>query len=261
MANYNDKIVLVTGASSGMGRATAVMLAQKGAKAVTVFARRQEQLEEVAKEIEGFGSKALVVVGDASKDEDNKRAVEETVKAFGGLTSAFVNAGAYRGGTPLDQTKDEDINAILDLNVKGVMYALRHAIPAIKSTVKGNEGSIVINSSCMGSAVIGPKSAGSGVYSASKAFVNSLVETAAIENAPTIRVNGVLPGVVRTNIMPVDDETYNAFGAAMQPLYGRPGQSPEVASLVSYLISDEASFISGANIKADGLWSMSGGSM
>lgn len=148
-------------------------------------------------------------------------------------------------------------------NMKGVIYAMRYAIPAIKNTIgeNGPTGSVVVNSSCMGQAVIGPKSAGSGIYSASKAFVNSLVETAAIENAPRIRVNGVMPGVVQTNIMPVDSDTYQAMGAAMQPLWGRPGKAVEVASLVGYLLSDEASFISGTNIKADGLWSLSGGGM
>lgn len=140
---------------------------------------------------------------------------------------------------------------------------MRYAIPVIKNTVgeKGPTGSIVVTSSCMGDTAIAPKSAGSAIYSASKAFVNSLVETAAIENAPRIRVNGVMSGVVKTNIMPVDDETYQAIGAALQPLYGRPGEPVEVASLVGYLLSDEASFISGTNIKVDGLWSLSAGGM
>ena len=261
---HESKVILVTGASSGMGRETALFLASKGINALTLFARGEEKLKEVAAEItEKFPSvKTLVVAGDASKAEDNQRAVDETVKAFGGITGAFVNAGVYRGGTPLAQVDDKDIDDILNVNVKGVVYALRSLLPAISKTVgsDGPTGSIVVNSSCMGEAVIGPKSAGSGVYSASKAAVNSLVETAAIENAPRIRVNGVLPGVIKTGIMPVDDETYEKVGAAMQPLYGRAGKAVEVASLVSYLLSDEASFISGSNIKVDGLWGLSGGS-
>lgn len=145
-------------------------------------------------------------------------------------------------------------------NVKGVIYGFKSCIPAIKKTVgeEGAAGSIVVNSSCMGATVIGPKSAGSSIYSASKAFVMSLVESAAIENAPRIRVNAVLPGVVQTNIMPVDDATYQTMASSMQPLWGRPGKPMEIGSLVGYLLSDEASFISGANIKADGLWSLSG---
>lgn len=263
-ASHTDKIILVTGASSGMGRETAKFLANKGAKALTLFARRKEQLQEVANEIQSKTStKVLVVVGDASNDQDVKRAVDDTVDAFGGITSAFINAGIYRGGTKLEETKDEDIQAILDVNVKGVVYALRHVLPAVANSVgpEGPTGSVVINSSAMGANVIGPKSAGSAIYSASKAFVNSLVETAAIEYAPRIRVNGVLPGVVKTSIFPVDDDTYNTIGAALQPLYGRPGTPDEIASLVSYLLGNEASFISGSNIKADGLWSLSGGGM
>lgn len=126
---------------------------------------------------------------------------------------------------------------------------------------EGPTGSIVVNSSCMGASVIAPKSVGSALYSASKAFVNSIVETAAIENAPRIRVNAVLPGVVQTGIMPVDDATYQAIAAKMQPLWARPGKPREVSSLVAFLLSDEASFISGDLIKADGLWSLSAGSL
>jgi NAD(P)-dependent dehydrogenase (short-subunit alcohol dehydrogenase family) len=264
---YADKIVLVTGASSGMGKATAIYLAGKGVKAITLFARGKDRLDEVANEIKAMGTatKTLIVVGDASKAGDNQRAIDETVAAFGGINSAFVNAGVYRGELPLADTPDEAIEDVLNVNVKGVIYALRCLIPAISKTVGDDKdmptGSIVVNSSCMGASVIAPKSNGSSIYSASKAFVNSLVLSAATENAPRIRVNGVMPGVVQTSIMPVDDATYQMLGAAVQPLYGRPGKSVEVASLVSYLISNEASFISGTNIKADGLWSLSGDNM
>jgi NAD(P)-dependent dehydrogenase (short-subunit alcohol dehydrogenase family) len=146
-------------------------------------------------------------------------------------------------------------------NVKGVIYDFKAVIPAIKSTVgeKGPTGSIVVNSSGMAQAVIGPKSGGAALYSASKAFVSSLTETAAVENAPRIRVNAVQPGVVATSMM--DTDTANMVGAALQPLWGRAGQPVEVASLVGYLISDEASFISGTNIRADGLWCLSGGEL
>jgi NAD(P)-dependent dehydrogenase (short-subunit alcohol dehydrogenase family) len=148
-------------------------------------------------------------------------------------------------------------------NVKSVLYAIRHLVPAIKATVgdNGPTGSIVVNSSCMGVAVVGTKSAGSAVYSASKAFVNSILETAAIENAPRFRVNAVLPGVVQTGLIPVDDATYQAIGASYQPLWGRPARAREVSALVSFLLSDEASFVSASLIKADGLWSLSGGGM
>lgn len=160
----------------------------------------------------------------------------------------------------MPETKNEDIDKIIDVNVKGVIYALRYTLPAIAATVgdSGPTGSVVVNSSCMGTAVIGPKSAGSSIYSASKAFVNSLVETAAIENAPRIRVNAVMPGVVKTGIAPLDDAAFEALGAQVQPLWGRAGTASEVASLVSFLIGNEASFISGSLIKADGLWGLSG---
>ena len=265
---FKDKIVLVTGASSGMGKSAALYLAQKGVRAITLMARTQEKLEEVAAEIATTypNVKTLVLAGDASKDEDNKAAVARTVDQFGGITGAFINAGIYRGGKPIEETDDAAINETLDVNVKGVLYALRHLIPAIKATVGDDvadpSGSIVVNSSCMAEAIVAPKSAGSSIYSASKAFVNSIVETAAIENAPRIRVNGVMPGVVRTGLISgADDATYDNIGAALQPLWGRAGKPEEISSLVAYLLGDEASFISGANIMADGLWSKSGGGM
>ncbi|CAB9507884.1 Diacetyl reductase [(S)-acetoin forming] [Seminavis robusta] len=258
------KVVLITGASSGMGKASALYLAQKGVKAITLFSRRKEALDETAKEIkEKFPSvQTLVVAGDVASAADNQRAVDETVKAFGCLHGAFLNAGVYKGGAPLHEVPEEDIQAILDINVKGTLYGLKSCIPAIKKTVgdEGPTGSIVVNSSCMARAVIGPKSANNGLYSASKAFVSSLVETAAVENAPRIRVNAVLPGVVKTSLMPVDDETYDTIGGRLQPLWGKAAMPQEVGSLVGYLLSDEASFISGTNINVDGLWSKSGGS-
>lgn len=262
---YANKIVLITGASSGIGKSTAMMLASKGAQAVTLFSRTEANLKAVQAEIQAAypNCKTLVVAGDASKAEDNQRAVDETVAAFGGITGVFINAGNFHGGKPIHEIDDASIEDTLNVNVKGVIYGLRAVIPAIQKTVgtSGPTGSVVVNSSCMGLAVIGPKSAGAGIYSASKAFVNSLVETAAIENAPRIRVNGVMPGVVKTGIMPVDDATYEHIASKMQPLWGRAGLPNELATLVSYLMSDEASFISGSNIKADGLWSLSGGIM
>lgn len=205
-----------------MGKETALQLGLKGVKGLTLFARRKEKLEEVAAEIKamGSGTEVLVVAGDATDEKDNERAVKETIEAFGGINSAFVNAGIFAGGKPLTETSNEDIDKIINVNIKGVIFALRYILPAIAKTVgdSGPTGSVVVNSSCMGAGVIAPKSAGASIYSASKAFVNSLVETAAIENAPRIRVNAVMPGLVTTEIMGSDHAAYDALGAQIQPL-------------------------------------------
>jgi 3-oxoacyl-[acyl-carrier protein] reductase len=139
-----------------------------------------------------------------------------------------------------------------------MIHGLKHTLPVIAETIgdEGRTGSVVVNGSCAAGATIAPKSAGSSIRSASKSFVNSLIETAAIENAPCIRVNGAVPGVVRAGIVPADDATCGAMGAHMQPLWGRPGRPEEVASLVSYLMGDEALFIFETDVKADGLWGL-----
>mgnify|MGYP000321351338 CR=1 FL=1 len=137
MNPFSDKIILVTGASSGIGKETARYRAGEGVKGVALFARSADKLEAVAKEINEVAgpTKALVIVGDVSKEADNQRAVEETVKTFGGITGAFINAGAYVGGMPLHETPDDKIDSVVDVNIKGVIFAFRHLIPAIKATV------------------------------------------------------------------------------------------------------------------------------
>lgn len=157
---------------------------------------------------------------------------------------------------------DADIQSVIDVNCKGIIYGFQAVLPAISKTVgdSGPTGAVVVNSSCMGSTIIAPKSIGSSIYSASKAFVNSIVQTAAIENAPRIRVNAVLPGVIQTDIMPLDDAGYQSVGAAMQPLWGRAGKPEEVSSVVAFLLGEGASMMSGQLVTVDGLWGLSDGS-
>lgn len=112
----DDKVYLVTGASSGMGRDTAYLLAEKGVKGLTLVARRKDVLDEVAADLAKLypNVQTLTVVGDVTSDSDNKRAVDETVAKFGGIHGAFVNAGTYRGGAKLPELSDEDMNIVID---------------------------------------------------------------------------------------------------------------------------------------------------
>jgi len=113
----NGKIVIITGASFGMGRATALYLAQKGVQGLTLFARRSEPLQELAQEIANQypSVKTLTVVGDVANAADNERAIRETVDTFGGLHGAFINAGMYKGGVPIPEVSDEDIDEIINV--------------------------------------------------------------------------------------------------------------------------------------------------
>jgi len=267
-SSLSDKNILITGASSDIGRETAIHLARKGVRAMTLFGRNEEKLDALAEEIHSMlpSTQTLVVSGDARKAVDNERAVSESVETHGGIHGAFIHAGVLANGAAIHETIDESIDSVLDNNVKGVIYALRYLIPAILKTVgeynaTDPTGSIVVTSSCMGNVVAGPSGGGSGIYSASKAFVNSLVTTAAMENAPRIRVNGIMPGVIQTSIMPSlgADESSESIEATLQSQGGSQSKATDIASLVSYLLSNEASFISGSNIKVEGLWSPSGG--
>jgi NADP-dependent 3-hydroxy acid dehydrogenase YdfG len=124
LAYYGEMKVLITGASSGIGKATALYLAENGVAAICLFARRPERLDELAQELKETYPyvKTLVVAGDASNAADNKRAVDEAVAAFGGLTAAFINAGVYHGSMPLTETPDAVVEEIIDVYVCAVWH-------------------------------------------------------------------------------------------------------------------------------------------
>jgi len=242
---FSDRVILVTGACSGMGKSTAFGLARRGAKAITLFGNRRNDLDEIAREIveiSGSTTRVLVVVGDSSISEDNLRAVNQTIEAFGGITGAFINAGIHGGRIPLSSHEiDEDKN----INLKGVIYALRHLLPAIQKTVgvDGPAGSIVVSSSVTAETFsFSQDTTASSISAASRAFLNSLVQTAAHEYGPRVKVNSVMSGVVQTELCPADDLTYHELCQQMPPLFSCPQIQNEDTDCLTLCIGNETHY-------------------
>ncbi|CAM9188291.1 unnamed protein product [Sphacelaria rigidula] len=244
------KVALVTGASTGIGKVTALEFAREGAKVVLV-ARNADKLKLVADEIKAAGGEALAVAGDASKEADCKNMVDMAVSTYGGLHVAFNNHGIFQGSSFAEMT-DEMATSLLDINLKSLIFCFKYEIPAMAKS--GDKGSIIVNSSSMGiraSAMF--KTAG--VYSASKAGANMLVQYAAMEGAESnVRVNAVAPGHVTTPIYgDVPDEALAGMSKANH-IIERPLKPEEISKAALFLASDDASAVTGSIWTVDGGW-------
>jgi NAD(P)-dependent dehydrogenase (short-subunit alcohol dehydrogenase family) len=241
------KVVLITGASSGIGAASAKVFAHEGAT-VVLTARRQERLTALVKELRDKGAEASYVVGDMTLPQDAANAVDFAVREYGRLDSAFNNAGIGGDRTPLHLMSAEVYDNIMDINVRGVFNCLRHEIAAM---LKNGGGSIVNNSSVGGLVAI-PAAA---PYIASKHAVVGFTRAAADEYARQgIRVNAVAPGTIRSEI------TLDWFGRnpgledhvnSLTP-QGRTAEPEEIAAAAAWLLSDRCPFLTGAVVPVDG---------
>lgn len=242
----SGKVALVTGAASGIGRASALVIAAEGAR-VACADLNGEGAEAVAKEIARAGGEAIGIRLDASDPDDNQRAVNATVKRFGVLQLAHLNAGIAAVSNVLETTLDE-WNRTLAVNLSGVFYGLQRTGRAIRDA---GGGAIVITSSDAGKR----GGASMGTYCATKHGVLGLMKCAMADLAPhKIRVNAVCPGVIDTPILgPLHKNKAFTEGifAAAHPI-GRVGQPEEVGRAVAFLLSDEAAFITGVDLSVDG---------
>lgn len=246
MTDLTGKVALVTGASSGIGKATALLLAQSGAK-VVVAARRQAEGEETVQEIKNAGGTAIFVKTDVAKLADQEALVAATLETYGRLDIAFNNAGTAAFGPLHEQTEDE-WNRQIGINLDSAFFALKTQVPALLTS---GGGSIVFNATVV--AEVGM--AGAAIYAASKGGVVPLARAAAVEYAPQgIRINVVNPGPVATPMAKAGFGSQDAFTEFMAPKLplGRVGQSEEIARAVVFLASDEASFIIGQSLNVDG---------
>lgn len=247
MSEFQGKVALVTGGTSGIGRAAAVAYAREGAK-VVVAGRRAAEGEETVKLIRAAGSEGLFVPTDVAQDAQVKNLVAQTVQRFGRLDFAFNNAGIEHEPTPFLEQTEETFNRVMDINVKGVWSSMRYEIPEI---LKSGGGAIVNTSSALGVVAM----ANVEIYVASKHAVIGLTKSAALEfGKQGIRINAVLPAVIETEMFHRFAGESKEFRAAMTALHpiGRIGTSEEIADAVIWLSSKKSSFITGHSLLADG---------
>jgi NAD(P)-dependent dehydrogenase (short-subunit alcohol dehydrogenase family) len=243
------KVVIVTGAGRGIGEATAFALAKSGAL-LALADIDETAVYNTAKQIERNGGKAIAVKTDVTRESDVEALVNKTVAAFGRLDGAFNNAGVEQRNTPLHELSEDNWNLVLDINLKGVFFCLKHQIAAM---LKTGGGAIVNTSSSLGRVAI-PNAA---EYCASKGGVLGLTKGAAIDyGASGIRVNAVLPGVIRTpmiDTLVTQPEFANLLPSleARHPI-GRLGKPEEIGDAVVWLLSDRSSFVTGSEIPVDG---------
>lgn len=245
---FKGKCVVVTGASSGMGRKIALDFAKEGATVIAV-ARRLERLEEIAKEAEGFAGKILPYQGDISKEEINNGMIDYAVKECGKLDVLVNNAGIMDEFTPIGELTDELYNKVMAVNLNGPIYAMRKAVQVmLEQETKGN----IVNIASIG----GVCGARAGVaYTASKHAIVGATKNTAYMYAGKIRCNVVCPGGVETEVMN-SQTNISQFGVG-RIMAGLDtsipaGKVEDISTAVLYIASDDAKFMTGAEIVIDG---------
>ena len=250
MESFKDKIVLITGGSSGLGAATALRFARDGAK-VVIGARRAEQSEAIVRQIESLGGQGLFIRTDVRRQTDIEALVAGTVARFGRLDCAINNAGITgQVLTPIADIEKDAWDETLSVNLTAVFLGMKYEIPAM---LKNGGGAIVNVSSIYGQK---PSNIGHAAYCATKFAVIGLTKTAAIDYARQgVRVNAICPGFAHSemvdpylrdepDLMKTVIDQYSAFG--------RVGESNEIADAIAFLCSHSARFVNGVELAVDG---------
>jgi NAD(P)-dependent dehydrogenase (short-subunit alcohol dehydrogenase family) len=245
--DFSGKVAFVTGAGSGIGRATAIAFAAAGAR-VTIADINDSSLRETAAEIEAAGGTALIQICDVTSSAAIKTALDATIAAFGRLDAVFNNAGIEQPGASIVDLTEEMLDRVLNVNLKSVFLCMKHQIPLM---LQNGGGSIVNTSSGAGVMAIRGQSG----YCASKFGVTVASKVAALEYADqNIRVNALCPGIIDTPMIARYTGNTPEGRAAIikQEPVGRMGRPEEIAAIVLFLCSDAGGFITGHALVADG---------
>ena len=252
--NFKDKVVVITGGTSGIGKQAAIAFSKQGAKVVTLTVDREEVCKQAIKEI---GNEAFYIHCDVSKEEDVKKAIEEVVLKYGRLDCAFNNAGIGPDGVrmpyeSLTEISEKTWDLVVDVDMKGVFLCLKYELLQMQKQGFG----VIVNTASIGGYKIAP---GFAAYGPAKAAVIALTEMAALENAAFgIRVNAIAPGFFLTEqnraLLTNEDGSYTERGndVIRQTPFKRFGRAEELCGTIQYLISEASSFVTGTVAVVDG---------
>lgn len=250
--SLQNKVALITGGSTGIGRATALVFAEQGAK-VLITGRREDKLKEVKDEAKGQGYDIDYLVNDVSKEDDCKKAVDFVIEKYGRIDVLFNNAGVLSTGN-LHETPTDVWKSTIDINVNGIYYMSKYAIPHM---IEQGNGNIINNSSIIGLRGF----PGACAYVASKGAVTQMTRAMAREYiGHGIRVNAICPGGIETPMVTEDiiaksenPEAVEEFFVSQHPI-GRLGRPEEIAHAVAFLTDDNVEFMTGSMLSVDGGW-------
>ena len=236
------KVALVTGSGRGLGRVIALRLAEEGADLVVHYSASRQGADEVVKEVEAKGGKAIAVQADVAKRSDVNAMFEEVDRTFKHV-DIVVNSAGVSNGTPLADLKDEDVETLLGINIRGPLYITSEASKRMP------EGGRVVN---IASSLAEFPLAGASLYAGSKAAMKAFTETWAKELGPRgITVNTVTPGATSPGMMETAPDGFREFFENASP-FGRIGRAEEVAAVIAFLASPEASWVSGTHVLVNG---------
>ncbi len=238
-----DKVAILTGSTSGMGRATAYLFAREGAK-VVICGRNEERAKAVVDKIKSEGFEAMYVIADSSKVEESKILVDKTLEAYGTVDILFNNAGTLSMSS-LQDVSLQEWESVFNVNVNSALYLTQMVAPIMKAKGKG----VIVNTSSVAGFAAHH---GFAAYITSKHAMNGLTKSMAWELGPEIRVNAIAPGAIHTAMVDSIGGPSVLQGMIDNCPLKRVGQPEDIASVALFLASDDSSFIDGQIIKVDG---------